>query len=62
MEAEVRGVSRIIIGTYRGNYKAWRYLEKTGYTLSPDPVAVLRTYYDFPEDRLQSSVTYEKPL
>jgi GNAT superfamily N-acetyltransferase len=62
LEGEVRGASRLIIGTYRGNYKARRHLEKAGYTPSPDPAAVLRTYYDIPEDRLQSSVTYEKPL
>lgn len=62
LEAEARGVSRILIGTYRGNFKARRHLEKAGYTLSPDPAAILRAYYDIPEDRLQSSLTYEKPL
>ena len=29
-------------------------LEKAGYQPSPDPEAVLRHYYDIPEDRLQS--------
>jgi GNAT superfamily N-acetyltransferase len=62
LEGEARGVSRIIIGTYRGNYKARRHLEKAGYTRSPDPEAVLRAYYNIPEDRLQSSLTYEKLL
>jgi len=60
LEAQVRGVRRIIVGTYRANYKARRMLERAGYTLSPDPEAVLRTYYAIPEDRLKSSVTYEK--
>jgi GNAT superfamily N-acetyltransferase len=62
LEAEVRGVQRIIVGTYRENYKARRMLERSGYTLSPDPEAVLRIYYAIPEDRLKSSVTYEKSL
>jgi len=60
LEAQARGVRRIIVGTYRENYKARRMLERSGYTPSPDPEAVLRTYYSIPEDRLKSSVTYEK--
>jgi GNAT superfamily N-acetyltransferase len=60
LEAQILGVRRIIVGTYRENYKARRMLEKAGYTLSPDPEAILRTYYLIPEDRLKSSVTYEK--
>ncbi len=62
VEAQVRGVRRIIVGTYRGNFKARSMLEKAGYTLSPDPESILRTYYAIPEDRLNSSVTYEKTL
>ena len=62
LEAEVRGVRRIIVGTYAGNYKARSALEKAGYRLSADPEAVLRAYYSIPEDRLRTSVTYEKPL
>jgi len=62
LEAQVRGVHRIIVGTYRGNYKARKMLEGAGYTLSPDPESILRTYYAIPEDRLKSSVTYEKSL
>ncbi|MFA5028380.1 MAG: GNAT family N-acetyltransferase [Candidatus Methylomirabilota bacterium] len=62
LETEVRGASRIIIGTYRGNFKARRHLEKAGYTPSPNPAFVLRTYYDIPEDRFHSSLTYEKLL
>ena len=62
LEAQVRGVLRILVGTYRENSKARAMLERSGYTLSPDPEAVLRTYYSIPEDRLQSSVTYEKTL
>jgi len=62
LEAEARGVARIIVGTYRGNYKARRALEKAGFRLSPDPEAILRAYYAIPEARLRSSVTYEKTL
>jgi GNAT superfamily N-acetyltransferase len=62
LEAQVRGVMRIIAGTYRENYKARRMLERSGYTPSPDSPAILRTYYAIPEDRLKSSVTYEKTL
>lgn len=60
LERQIRGVSRIVVGTYAQNYKARRALEKAGYTLSADSEAVLRAYYTVPEDRLQSSVTYEK--
>ncbi len=52
--------ARIIIGTYAANYKARTLLEKRGYRLSADSEAVLREYYAISEDRLQSSVTYEK--
>jgi GNAT superfamily N-acetyltransferase len=62
LEHQVRGVSRIIVGTYAGNYKARGALDKAGYRLSADPEAVLRTYFAIPEDRLKSSVTYEKQL
>ena len=62
LEQQVRGVSRIIVGTYAGNYKARGALDKAGYRLSTDPEAVLRAYYAIPEFRLKSSVTYEKPL
>ena len=62
LEREVHDVERIIVGTYTANYKARSALEKAGYRPSTDPEAVLRDYYDIPEDRLQSSVTYEKRL
>ena len=62
LEGEVQGVDMIIVGTYAANYKARDALEKAGYQPSPDPQAVLRHYYEIPEDRLQSSVTYEKHL
>ena len=61
LERQVKGVSRIIVGTYEGNYKARAALEKAGYRLSPDSQAVLRVYYAIPEDRMRSSDTYEKP-
>jgi hypothetical protein len=50
------------VGTYAGNYKARGALGKAGYHLSGDSEAVLRAYYAIPEDRLKSSVTYEKQL
>jgi RimJ/RimL family protein N-acetyltransferase len=62
LERQVQGVQRIIVGTYAGNYKARRALEKAGYALSSDSEAVLQFYYAVPEDRLRSSVTYEKTL
>ena len=60
LEGEVDGVDGIIVGTYAANYKARAALEEAGYQPSPDSEAVLRRYYDIPEDRLKSSVTYEK--
>lgn len=62
LEAQVSGVRRIIVGTYAGNYKAQGALEKAGYRLSANSEAVLRAYYSIPEDRLKSSVTYEKAI
>lgn len=62
LENEVRGVRRIVIGTYAANYRAGGALEKMGYHLSHDSVAVLRSYYSIPENRLLSSVTYEKEI
>ncbi len=62
LEAEARGVRRIIVGTYAGNYKARAALEKAGYRLSADSEALLRAYYAIPEDRLKSSVTYERAI
>jgi GNAT superfamily N-acetyltransferase len=62
IEPRVADVARIIIGTYKANYQARGALEKAGYHLSADSEAVLRRYYDIPEDRLRSSVTYEKYL
>jgi GNAT superfamily N-acetyltransferase len=56
------GVRRIIVGTYARNHKARGALEKAGYRLSDDSAAVLRAYYTIPEDRLRTSVTYEKFL
>jgi GNAT superfamily N-acetyltransferase len=60
IEPQITGVTRIIIGTYEANYQARGALEKGGYRLSQDSEAVLRRYYDIPEERLSSSVTYEK--
>ena len=62
LENQIRGVERIVVGTYTGNYKARAALEVAGYQVSADSEAVLRAYYAVPEDRLQSSVTYEKVI
>ena len=62
LEQEIADVGKIIVGTYAANYKARAAFEKAGYQPSPGLEAVLRRYYDIPEDRLQSSVTYEKHL
>lgn len=61
LESEIQGVDRIIVGTYADNYKARAVLEKLGYQLSDDSDAVLRRYYAISEERLRSSVTYERP-
>ncbi len=60
VEGLVAGVERIVVGTYAANHKARRALETSGYRLSADSETVLRAYYDIDEDRLVSSVTYEK--
>ncbi len=62
LERQIRGVHKIVVGTYAGNYKARRILEKSGYRLSNDSEAMLRAYYAIPEDRLKSSVAYEKAI
>jgi RimJ/RimL family protein N-acetyltransferase len=62
LEDHVDDADRIIVGTYAANTKARAALEAAGYALSSDSEAVLRRYYDIPEDRLRSSVTYEKRL
>ena len=62
LERSVTGVERIVAGTYGTNYKARGALERAGYRLSPDPLAVLDAYYDIPPDRRASSVTYELNL
>lgn len=62
LEGRAGGAGRIIVGTYAGNYKARGALEKAGYRPSADPEGVLGAYYAIPEERLRSSVTYEKAL
>jgi GNAT superfamily N-acetyltransferase len=61
-EQQIHGVHRIVVGTYTGNYMARQMLEAAGYRLSDNSEARLRAYYAIPEDRLQSSVTYEKEI
>lgn len=60
LEDAVEGVERIVVGTYRGNYKARGVLEKLGYRECANSETMLRTYYSIPEDRLRTSVAYEK--
>jgi GNAT superfamily N-acetyltransferase len=62
LERAVAGVDRIIVGTYAANFKARNALAKAGYHPSADSETVLRRYFDIPEDRLRTSVTYEKHL
>lgn len=54
--------TNVIVGTYIKNVKARSMLEKYGYHLAADSESVLRQYYEIPEDRLQTSVVYEKKL
>ncbi|MGH7684650.1 MAG: GNAT family N-acetyltransferase, partial [Vulcanimicrobiaceae bacterium] len=61
MERSAAG-SYIIVGTYEKNVKARRMLEKHGYRLTADSESLLRQYYKIPEDRLVTSVVYEKKL
>lgn len=61
-ENRISGVDRIIVGTYAANHKARSALEKAGYEPSEDSAAVLRAYYHISDDRLRSSVTYEKAV
>jgi GNAT superfamily N-acetyltransferase len=60
LEDEVASGVRIVVATYRANYKARGSLAKLGYTEYTDSESVLRTYYCLPEDRLRASVAYEK--
>ena len=60
LEGEVASGVRIVVGTYRANYKARGALSKLGYSECGDSEAVLRAYYCIPEDRLRESVAYEK--
>lgn len=62
IEAQIRDVKRIVVGTYAANYKARSALEKSGYRLAADSEAALRAYYEIPNDRVNSSVAYEKIL
>ncbi len=60
LEDAAQGVDRIIVGTYRDNYKARGALEKLGYVECEDSDAVLRAYYAILDDRRETSVAYEK--
>ena len=62
IEDRLPNATRLIVGTYAANYKARGVLEKSGYQVSADSEGVLRTYYEIPEDRLLTSVTYEKSI
>ena len=60
LEDAVQGVDRIIVGTYRGNYKARAALKKMGYVECEDSDRVLRAYYSIPDDRHRGSIAYQK--
>lgn len=60
LEEAIHGVDRIIVGTYQANYKARSALENLGYRECANSDEVLRRYYSIPEDRLRTSVAYEK--
>jgi GNAT superfamily N-acetyltransferase len=62
LEQQATGAARVIVGTYAANHKARARLEKSGYRLSADSQSVLRAYFAIPEERLLSSVTYEKAV
>lgn len=62
IEQRLRDIERVIVGTYAANHKARGILEKAGFCLSADSEAVLRAYFDIPEDRLRTSVTYERKV
>jgi GNAT superfamily N-acetyltransferase len=53
-------VSRILIGTYRGNLAAQAHLAKHGYRPVADGDAVLRAYYEIPEAQRRGSIAFEK--
>lgn len=54
------GTTQLIAGTYARNTPARTLFSGHGYLLSEDSAAVLRRYYDIPEDRLRTSVTLIK--
>jgi len=60
--ADLRPVSRVLIGTYAANYKARRLLARTGFVLVADSQAELRRYWNIPDDRLSTSVVYEMAI
>jgi len=55
-------IEQVIAGTYAANFKARSFLEKAGFRPVSDSEAVLRAFYDIPEDRLRGSVAYRKRL
>lgn len=54
------GTAQLIAGTYAFNAPARAMFSRHGYLLAEDSAAVLRRYYDIPEERLRSSVTLIK--
>jgi GNAT superfamily N-acetyltransferase len=61
LEQQVKGATRIIVGTYAGNYKARGALDKAGYRLSADPQAVLRAYSGSTSRRLLARILHFRP-
>ncbi|MBI2370723.1 MAG: GNAT family N-acetyltransferase [Deltaproteobacteria bacterium] len=62
VEGLIRGVPRIVLGTYAANAPAIRFYEKHGYRVVRDSDAVLRQYYEIPEVQRQASIAMEKRL
>lgn len=62
IENSLLDIDMVFVGTYAANHKARGLLIKAGFCLSADSEAVLRTFYDIPENRLRTSVTYEKKM
>ena len=62
IEQQICGVRRIVVGTYTGNYKARKALEAPVMRFQQTRRPSSGPIYDIPEDRLQSSVTYEKEI
>lgn len=60
LERLVEAGTRILIGTYQANVAAQAHLQKHGYRKVEESDAVLRAYYEIPEDQRRGSIAFEK--